>query len=74
MVVKLSQLDRLQSMKDGFVTFMLGTHPRLGQCSPVRLLSGLTPVIKIIHDFTRDKSELERKIKEVDDQVHKLLW
>ena len=74
LIVKIYLLDKLHSMRDGFLTFMMGTHPRLGEESNVRLLAGQSPVIKLIHDYSDNKRELDKEIKKVDDQIHKLLW
>ena len=40
----------------------------------MRLLAGQSPVIKLIHDYSDNKRELDKEIKKVDDQIHKLLW
>ena len=41
LIVKIHQLKRLKSIKaKGFSTFLLGTHPRLGEDSPVLMLAG----------------------------------
>ena len=51
-VIKLYILKKMENYKNSrFWTFLLGTHPRLGCSSPVRKITGLTPVIKKIHDY-----------------------
>merc|ERR1712242_642645 len=53
---------------------MMGTQPRLGEDSPVMSLSGVTPAIKMIHDYSNNQTELRQKMEQIDDQIHKLLW
>ena len=60
-------------MKEGFWVFMEGTHPRLGEDSPVRLLCGQTPVIKMIRDYSLNQPQLCRELEKVDDQINQIL-
>ena len=60
-------------MKEGFWTFLEGTHPRLGENSLVRLLSGQTPVIKMISDYTLHQPQLGQQLVNVDDQINQIL-
>ena len=74
LLVKIAELDKLKSMKESFWAFMMGTQPRLGEDSPVMSLSGVTPAIKMIHDYSDNQTELRQKMEQIDDQIHKLLW
>ena len=60
-------------MKEGFWTFLEGTHPRLGEDSCVRLLSGHTPVIKMIRDYSLHQPQLCLQLVKVDDQINNIL-
>ena len=44
----LAALEECREVRSGFLTFLLGTHPRLGQDSPVLAIAGLSPVIRRI--------------------------
>ena len=69
------QLKKLKSIKEkGFSTFLLGTHPRLGEESKVLKLTGMYPILKIIHDFSQDQDDVQHSIDTVDGQIHELLW
>ena len=75
MIVKIHQLKRLKSIKEkGFSTFLLGTHPRLGEESPVQMLRGMYPILKIINDYAQCQDDVEQSIVTVDGQIHELLW
>ena len=54
LIVKIHQLKRLKSIKaKGFSTFLLGTHPRLGEDSPVLMLAG-TRSLNIGENVSKD--------------------
>ena len=72
-MVKIAEQNRRQSMKEGFWTFLEGTHPRLGEDSPVRVLSGHTPVIKLIRDYSLHQPQLCLQLEKVDDQINNIL-
>ena len=60
-------------MKEGFWTFLEGTHPRLGEDSAVRLLAGQSPVIKLIRDYSLYQPQLCQQLVNVDDQITQIL-
>ena len=60
-------------MKEGFWTFLEGTHPRLGAESPVKLLCGQTPAIKMIRDYSLHQPQLCHQLEKLEDQIHNLL-
>ena len=60
-------------MKEGFWTFLEGTHPRLGEDSAVRLLAGQTPVIKLIRDYSLHQPQLCQQLVNVEDQITQIL-
>ena len=72
-MIKIAEQNRRQSMKEGFWTFLEGTHPRFGENSPVRLLAGQTPVIKMISDYTLHQPQLGQQLLTVDDQINQIL-
>merc|ERR1719270_219549 len=75
LVVKMHQLKRQKSIKEkGFSTFLLGTHPMLGEESPVLKLRGMYPILKIINDYSQNQDEVQHDIEIVDEQIHELLW
>ena len=73
LVIKIAEQKRRQSMKEGFWTFLEGTHPRLGEDSCVRLLSGHTPVIKMIRDYSLHQPQLCLQLVKADDQINNIL-
>ena len=75
LVVKMHQLKRQKSIKEkGFSTFLLGTHPMLGEESPVLKLRGMYPILKVIKDYSQNQDEVQHDIEIVDEQIHELLW
>ena len=72
-MVKIAEQNRRQSMKEGFWTFLEGTHPRLGEDSAVSLLAGQTPVIKLIRDYSLHQPLLCQQLVNVDDQITQIL-
>ena len=67
-IIKVFELRRLQLLRGGFYVFLQGTHPRLGEESHVKVLSGMFPVLKTIHKYTID-DDLGRQITQTEDQI-----
>jgi len=63
----------MRSVKEGFSIFLQGTHPRLGHDSPVKMLGGMFPILKMIHGYTQFQPDVDKKIENVDGQIHQLL-
>lgn len=72
-IIKIRQLKKFRSVKEGFSVFLQGTHPRLGHDSQVKMLGGMFPILKMIHGYTQFQPDVDRKIENVDGQVHQLL-
>ena len=67
-IVKLSLVQNLRREKMiHFWTLLLGTHPRLGQDSPIGRISGHTPIIQKIFFYSSEIVDLE-----IDAQLHAL--
>ena len=71
-VIKVFELRRLQLLRGGFYVFLQGTHPRLGEDSNVKVLSGMFPVLKIIHKYAIDV-DVERQITKMENQIMSLV-
>ena len=71
-VIKVFELRRLQLLRGGFYVFLQGTHPRLGEESHVKVLSGMFPVLKIIHKYAIDV-DVERQITKMENQIMSLV-
>ena len=57
-------------MKKNFHVFMMGTHPRLGEDSPVRRLAGQVPVIHLLHSLCQiENHRLDDNITRLNHQV-----
>ena len=67
-IIKVFELRRLQLLRGGFHVFLQGTHPRLGEGSNVKVLSGMFPVLKTIHKYTIDY-DVERQITQIENQI-----
>ena len=67
-IIKVFELRRLQLLRGGFYVFLQGTHPRLGEESHVKVLSGMFPVLKTIHKYTIDV-DVERQISKMENQI-----
>ena len=67
-IIKVFELRRLQLLKGGFYVFLQGTHPRLGEESHVKVLSGMFPILKTIHKYTIDM-DIERQITKMENQI-----
>ena len=63
----------MRSVKEGFSIFLQGTHPRLGHDSQVKMLGGMFPILKMIHGYTQFQPDVDKKIENVDGQIHQLL-
>lgn len=75
-IVKLQCLRSLKREKSvHFWTFLLGTHPRVGQYSHLRKIAGLTPVIRKIQDYTSKCYDpvIDAQIEKVTSQLGLLL-
>ena len=71
-IIKVFELRRLQLLRGGFYVFLQGTHPRLGEESHVKVLSGMFPVLKTIHKYTIDV-DVERQISKMENQIMSLV-
>ena len=71
-IIKVFELRRLQLLRGGFYVFLQGTHPRLGEESHVKVLSGMFPVLKTIHKYTID-ADVEREITKMENQIISLV-
>ena len=67
-IIKVFELRRLQLLRSGFYVFLQGTHPRLGEESHLKVLSGMFPILKTIHKYTID-DDVERQITQTEDQI-----
>ena len=72
LLIKIHEHQRYESFNAGFHAFLLGTHPRLGEQSCVRLLTGLYPVLKIIHNYTQINLKTCQEADILNDQIHDL--
>ena len=71
-IIKVFELRRLQLLRGGFYVFLQGTHPRLGEESNVKVLSGMFPVLKTIHKYAIDV-DVERQITKMENQIISLV-
>ena len=71
-IIKVFELRRLQLLRGGFYVFLQGTHPRLGEESHVKVLTGMFPVLKTIHKYAIDV-DVERQITKMENQIISLV-
>ena len=71
-IIKVFELRRLQLLKNGFYVFLQGTHPRLGEESPLKVLAGMFPILKMIHGYTINE-DIERQISIIENQIMTLV-
>ena len=73
MIINMATLRKVRSMKEGFWTFMLGTHPRLGKESKVREITWLSPVIRRIYKFCHFQPEIDQAILVLENHLVQML-
>ena len=73
LIINMALLNKKKSVKDGFWSFVLGTHPRLGENSAVRKITGLTPVIKKIYQYCNHQPDVDNAISVLENHLVEML-
>ena len=73
MVIHMASLEKMKRIKQGFWSFLLGTHPRLGESSLVRKLSGLYPVLSKLYKYCHFQPEVDRAVTGLENHMVQML-
>ena len=73
MIIHLARLRTLKNIKENFWSFMLGTHERLGENSKVKMINGLSPVIRILYRYCSYQPDVDESINVVESHLVQML-
>jgi hypothetical protein len=73
MIIHMAIMKKMKRIKTGFWTFLLGTHHKLGGSSPVRKISGLSPVIRQLYQFCHFQPEVDHAISVIENHLVQMM-